>query len=110
MPLITRREAITATLAGAVVVAVEPPIARGEKTDDRLAKLIPELAAPSAEPADGPAIGVSEREQFLLFDAVASLLGAICDEQPLMTFHVEICEDLWVPIPPSSYAALAGCV
>ncbi len=24
------------------------------------------------------------------------------------TFHVEICEDLWVPIPPSSYAALAG--
>ena len=31
-----------------------------------------------------------------------------CEEQPLMTFHVEICEDLWVPIPPSSYAALAG--
>ena len=23
-------------------------------------------------------------------------------------FHVEICEDLWVPIPPSSFAALAG--
>lgn len=22
--------------------------------------------------------------------------------------HVEICEDLWVPVPPSSYAALAG--
>lgn len=29
-------------------------------------------------------------------------------EQPLLTLHVEICEDLWVPIPPSSYAALAG--
>ena len=29
-------------------------------------------------------------------------------EQPLFTFHVEICEDLWVPIPPSSYAAMAG--
>jgi NAD+ synthase (glutamine-hydrolysing) len=29
-------------------------------------------------------------------------------EQPRFTFHVEICEDLWVPIPPSSYAALAG--
>ncbi|MGE5626098.1 MAG: NAD(+) synthase [Bacillota bacterium] len=28
--------------------------------------------------------------------------------QPLLSFHVEICEDLWVPIPPSSYAALAG--
>jgi NAD+ synthase (glutamine-hydrolysing) len=24
------------------------------------------------------------------------------------TMHVEICEDLWVPIPPSTYAALAG--
>ena len=24
------------------------------------------------------------------------------------SFFVEICEDLWVPIPPSSYAALAG--
>jgi NAD+ synthase (glutamine-hydrolysing) len=29
-------------------------------------------------------------------------------EQPLLALHVEICEDLWVPIPPSSYAALAG--
>jgi NAD+ synthase (glutamine-hydrolysing) len=24
------------------------------------------------------------------------------------TVHVEICEDVWVPVPPSSYAALAG--
>ena len=30
------------------------------------------------------------------------------DSQPLLTFYVEICEDLWVPIPPSSFAALAG--
>jgi NAD+ synthase (glutamine-hydrolysing) len=30
------------------------------------------------------------------------------EEQPLLTLHVEICEDLWVPIPPSSHAALAG--
>ena len=29
-------------------------------------------------------------------------------EQPLFRFHVEICEDLWTPIPPSSFAALAG--
>ncbi|TWI70076.1 NAD+ synthase (glutamine-hydrolysing) [Pseudoduganella lurida] len=27
---------------------------------------------------------------------------------PLLRFHAEICEDVWVPIPPSSYAALAG--
>lgn len=29
-------------------------------------------------------------------------------ELPRLKFHVELCEDLWVPIPPSSYAALAG--
>ncbi|HYA19032.1 MAG TPA: NAD(+) synthase [Burkholderiales bacterium] len=29
-------------------------------------------------------------------------------EQPLFTLFVEICEDLWTPIPPSSFAALAG--
>jgi NAD+ synthase (glutamine-hydrolysing) len=28
--------------------------------------------------------------------------------QPKLVFHVEICEDLWAPIPPSSLAALAG--
>jgi len=30
------------------------------------------------------------------------------ESQPLFTLHCEICEDLWTPIPPSSYAALAG--
>ncbi|MES2015887.1 MAG: NAD(+) synthase [Pseudomonadota bacterium] len=25
-----------------------------------------------------------------------------------LRFHIEICEDVWVPIPPSSFAALAG--
>jgi NAD+ synthase (glutamine-hydrolysing) len=35
----------------------------------------------------------------LLFD-----IGNIPD----FRFHVEICEDVWVPIPPSSFAALAG--
>ncbi|WP_345251910.1 NAD(+) synthase [Pigmentiphaga soli] len=29
-------------------------------------------------------------------------------DQPLLRFHVEICEDLWTPIPPSSFGALAG--
>lgn len=27
---------------------------------------------------------------------------------PFFRFHAEICEDVWVPIPPSSFAALAG--
>ena len=29
-------------------------------------------------------------------------------EQPQFKLHIEVCEDLWTPIPPSSYAALAG--
>ena len=37
----------------------------------------------------------------------AELLFEAQDQRDLK-FHVEICEDLWVPIPPSSYAALAG--
>ncbi|MBW3085561.1 Glutamine-dependent NAD(+) synthetase [Austwickia sp. TVS 96-490-7B] len=35
----------------------------------------------------------------LLFDAV---------DIPGLTVHVEICEDMWVPVPPSARAALAG--
>jgi NAD+ synthase (glutamine-hydrolysing) len=31
-----------------------------------------------------------------------------CQKEPRFTFFVEICEDLWVPIPPSCHAALAG--
>ena len=29
---------------------------------------------------------------------------------PDFAMHVEICEDLWTPLPPSSYAALAGAL
>ena len=31
-----------------------------------------------------------------------------CRDNPALTLGVEICEDVWVPIPPSSYQALAG--
>jgi NAD+ synthase (glutamine-hydrolysing) len=31
-----------------------------------------------------------------------------CQKEQRFTFFVEICEDLWVPIPPSCLAALAG--
>jgi NAD+ synthase (glutamine-hydrolysing) len=37
----------------------------------------------------------------------ATLLFEVAN-MPLLRFHVEICEDLWVPIPPSSFASLAG--
>ena len=39
------------------------------------------------------------------FGAALSFQAA---DLPQLHFHVEICEDLWVPIPPSSFAALAG--
>ncbi len=42
----------------------------------------------------------------LLFEMVSA--DAANETSPLCKFHVEICEDLWVPIPPSSFAALAG--
>ena len=29
-------------------------------------------------------------------------------DPPHLQLHVEICEDLWVPVPPSTYAAMAG--
>jgi NAD+ synthase (glutamine-hydrolysing) len=35
----------------------------------------------------------------LLFDA---------EDVPGLTIHAEVCEDLWVPVPPSAEAALAG--
>jgi NAD+ synthase (glutamine-hydrolysing) len=31
-----------------------------------------------------------------------------CSEIPSLKLHVEICEDVWAPIPPSTYAALRG--
>ena len=37
----------------------------------------------------------------------ANLLFEVADV-PGLTFHVEVCEDMWVPVPPSSLAALAG--
>lgn len=37
----------------------------------------------------------------------ANLLFEV-DDVPGLTFHVEVCEDMWVPVPPSSLAALAG--
>ncbi|MCK6527062.1 NAD(+) synthase [Myxococcota bacterium] len=32
----------------------------------------------------------------------------VADDVPGLAVHAEVCEDVWVPIPPSSYAALAG--
>ncbi len=37
-----------------------------------------------------------------------SRLVFTCTDVPGLAVHVEICEDLWAPIPPSSHGALAG--
>jgi NAD+ synthase (glutamine-hydrolysing) len=51
------------------------------------------------------------RHELLLLDQLVpfspNLLFA-CRDLDRLTVHVEICEDVWSPIPPSSYAALAG--
>jgi NAD+ synthase (glutamine-hydrolysing) len=64
-----------------------------------------------------------ERRYFASADAACATAIELCGQpdvpfgagllfqaksQPRLVFHVEICEDLWAPIPPSSYAALAG--
>ncbi|MXY93849.1 MAG: NAD(+) synthase [Caldilineaceae bacterium SB0664_bin_27] len=37
-----------------------------------------------------------------------SIQGQVGGDDSRFVLHVEICEDVWTPIPPSSYAALAG--
>jgi NAD+ synthase (glutamine-hydrolysing) len=32
----------------------------------------------------------------------------VCRDLPGFNLHVEVCEDLWAPLPPSTYGALAG--
>ncbi|WP_407928027.1 NAD(+) synthase [Collimonas humicola] len=57
-----------------------------------------------------PAENTAVREISLLGARVpfgAGLLFEVAN-LPLLRFHAEICEDVWVPIPPSSFAALAG--
>jgi NAD+ synthase (glutamine-hydrolysing) len=46
----------------------------------------------------------------LLGESVPFAPGLLFDIEnlPLFRFHVEICEDVWVPVPPSSFAAMAG--
>ncbi|MBK1705155.1 NAD(+) synthase [Halochromatium glycolicum] len=63
-----------------------------------------------------------EKRQFAAADALISTETELLGQQvpvgtdllfeasnlPGLTLHMELCEDLWAPIPPSTYAALAG--
>lgn len=54
---------------------------------------------------------VSQRTQIELAGQKAAFGAGLifrCSEIQAFALHVEICEDLWVPVPPSSFGALAG--
>ena len=57
-----------------------------------------------------PASACRQGEHTLLGQkvAVGAALVFEASNVPGFAFHMEICEDLWVPLPPSSTAALAG--
>jgi NAD+ synthase (glutamine-hydrolysing) len=57
-----------------------------------------------------PAEGTTSREIQLFGQSVPFGTGLLFEFRnlPLFRFHIEICEDVWVPVPPSSFAALAG--
>jgi NAD+ synthase (glutamine-hydrolysing) len=57
-----------------------------------------------------PADHAQSREIGLLDQTVPFGAGLLFEAEDVahFKFHVELCEDLWVPIPPSSYAALGG--
>ena len=56
--------------------------------------------------------GDDRRGQSIVLDDVEVPLGPdllfTATDVPGLTLHVEICEDMWVPVPPSAEAALAG--
>jgi class 3 adenylate cyclase/tetratricopeptide (TPR) repeat protein len=61
-----------------------------------LTRLIPELAGSAGEAVAGSRAAATEPEQFLMFDAVASLLRAVADEHPLIL----VIDDLhWADTP-----------
>jgi NAD+ synthase (glutamine-hydrolysing) len=57
-----------------------------------------------------PAHGATAREVEFLGEMVPFGNDLVFDAEnvPGFAIHAEICEDVWTPIPPSSYAALAG--
>ena len=71
---------------------------------DALPAGVESIELPGVRSGSGSADGVepSARVPF-----GANLLFEVADA-PGLTFHVEVCEDMWVPVPPSSLAALAG--
>ena len=102
------------------------PLASSEGQGQEVEQSVRRAAGPSTgRPADRPAAQVAgqwaDQSAARLAGQVAGrrsgpgarvpfgtdLLFEVTDV-PGLTFHVEVCEDMWVPVPPSSVAALGG--
>lgn len=59
--------------------------------------------ASGADQAGGGTIAMGDHEAPFGHDLIFTAVDV-----PGLAFHVEICEDMWVPVPPSANAALAG--
>jgi NAD+ synthase (glutamine-hydrolysing) len=111
------------TSGHAMVVAVGMPVAHGGRLfnaaavvqSGRLLGLVPKTYLPGYKEYYEERWFASSRE--LLEDEVA-LAGQVApfgtallfgvEGEPGVTLGVEICEDLWAPVPPSSFHAVAG--
>lgn len=118
-----------ATADCATIVAVGAPLAIGSRVFNCAVMLhrgvvlgvVPKMALPNyrefyelrwfAEGSRAPA--AIQRPHWPGADDAGELpcgpdLVVVADDVPGLAIHAEICEDMWVPVPPSSLAALAG--
>jgi NAD+ synthase (glutamine-hydrolysing) len=117
------REILDASRALLPVLVLGAPVRHGSRVHNaaivihrgRLLGVVPKIHLPnyrefyehrhfaSGEGTEGGEVAFAgERAPFgpdLLFEA---------EDVPALVLHAEICEDLWVPVPPSAIAALAG--
>jgi NAD+ synthase (glutamine-hydrolysing) len=117
------REVAAASAALAVALVVGLPLRVGHQlfncaavvAGGRVQGLVPKSYLPNYgefyEPRQFSAADSAATQMVELFGASVPFGPALLFEVanlPLLRFHVEICEDVWVPIPPSSFGALAG--
>ncbi|MGO1591086.1 NAD(+) synthase [Ancrocorticia sp.] len=73
-----------------------------------------EAIAEALEPADGEYFATEDMLRIQDYDSAPATVPFGVDllfrakDLRGFTFHVEVCEDMWVPVPPSAEAALAG--
>ena len=105
-----RRRAAAVRARGVQHRGRDPPRPRSRRRSQELSARVPRVLREAPVPRrprrgrrPDPAVRLGSRQVPFGPD----LLFAASD-LPAFVLHVEICEDLWVPIPPSTYGALAG--